>query len=134
MLKLKMKSPNKVTVISVFILIALVLACLVSSGARRVEATQVIKYTQNPDYYPHYQKVKLEGSLICQIIPGTAGILDDGQQYFYTCGSDKTVILGPLDNEFEKSSPLWKVKVATLGKDWQQMGETRTVNVLRVWR
>lgn len=120
--------------VSIFVLVALVLACLVSSGARKIEATQVIEQALNPDYRSHIQKMELEGGLTCRIIPGTAGIFDDGQQYFYTCGSDKTVILGPLDNEFEKSSPLWKVKVATLGKDWQQMGETRTVNVLRAWR
>lgn len=75
---------------------------------------------------------QLENGLRCFLNSGTAGMLN-GQYYYYACDNNG-VLLGNFGKTFDKSNNLWRVQVAYLDENFEQMGEIETINVLKAWK
>lgn len=71
--------------------------------------------------------VELKNGLKCGMITGTATLV--GKEYAYYQCQENIVLVG----FFDKSSPLWKAKVAYLKEASGQAIKQETINVLKSW-
>lgn len=86
------------------------------------------------DEYKRPWQVKLEDETMCFPMTGTAGTVN-GEFYYYYCDKNDAVLVGSLDNggPFDRSKPLWRVRVANQLDQLGEQSEVRKVTVNTVW-
>lgn len=73
---------------------------------------------------------ELEYGKTCRLIQGTAGMVEGGEMYYYSCDLSNSVILGYVD----KTSDVWKANVAYLDyEDRKKVVNESVLDVVRAW-
>jgi len=96
------------------------------------EEVKYTPYGKSPIDGTHPFLMKLKNGFECRPIRGTANDID-GEWYFNFCENEHTVLLGRLGKFIDKTSQLWKVRVAYLSDDYERIEKLETVDVVRIW-